>query len=414
MNTSASSRPVHRNGLIKALTYMMFMMFAMTTDAVGKIIPEVMKQFDLSMTAAGLLHYAPMIAVALAGILLGFVADRLGRKTTIVLGLSLFAFASYMFLTGNSFAFFLSLMVISGLSIGVFKTGALALIGDISTSTRAHTSTMNAVEGFFGVGSIIGPFVVTYLLSRGVAWKWLYVVAGTLCVALITIAVMVKYPETRKSSVEPVNLKGTLAMLRDPFALGFSLAAFLYVAVESAVYVWMPTLLQHYEGNLVLLSTYSLTIFFILRAGGRFLGTWLMARFNWAMVLSLFSLAIFGCFVGSFAGGKDLAVLLLPLSGLFMSVIYPTINSKGISCFPKIKHGSIAGIILFFTAAGAALGPLSMGAVSDLFGHEMKNGFILATLYAGIFLLGAVLNLAFSPSKTRLESLEMSEYQDPG
>ncbi len=37
---------------IKALTFVMFMMFAMTTDSVGVIIPEIIKQFSLSMTAA--------------------------------------------------------------------------------------------------------------------------------------------------------------------------------------------------------------------------------------------------------------------------------------------------------------------------------------------------------------------------
>jgi fucose permease len=371
-----------------------------------------MKQFDLSMTAAGMLHYAPMVAIALAGIFLGFIADRLGRKLTIVMGLALFALNSFLFLAGHTFAFFLSLMVILGLSIGIFKTGALALIGDISRSTRAHTSIMNAVEGFFGVGAIIGPFIVTYLLSRGVDWKWLYVVAGGLCVVLILIALSVKYPDTRKSSDEAINLRGTLRMLKDPFALGFSLAAFLYVAIESAVYVWMPTLLQNYDGSLVLLSTYSLTIFFVLRAAGRFLGTWIMARFNWTVVLSLFGLAIFLCFAGSLTGSMDFSVVLLPLSGLFMSVIYPTINSKGISCFPKIHHGSISGIILFFTAAGAALGPLAMGAVSDLFGHEMRYGFILATIFAGIFFTGALLNMFFNPSRSRLSDLEKTEYQE--
>ena len=34
------------------------------------------------------------------------------------------------------------------------------------------------------------------------------------------------------------------------------------------------------------------------------------------------------------------AILLLPLSGLFMSVLYPTLNSKGISCFRKPEHGA--------------------------------------------------------------------------
>ncbi len=397
--------------LIKWLTFLMFTMFAMTTDAVGVIIPEVMKQFDLSMTAAGLMHYAPMIAIALAGILLGFLADKLGRKRTIIIGLALFALNSYLFIVGNTFAFFLSLMVISGLAIGVFKTAALALIGDITKSTSEHTSTMNAVEGFFGVGAIVGPFIVSYLLSKGIDWKWLYVVAATLCIVLILIALLVKYPTTQKTTEDPINLKGTLTMMKDPYAIGFSMGAFLYVAVECAIYVWMPTLIADYNGNFVYIATYSLSIFFILRAAGRFIGAWLMAHFNWALILTIFSLLILSCFLGSVIVGIKAAVVLLPLSGLFMSVIYPTINSKGISCFPKAKHGSVAGVILFFTAAGAALGPLAMGAVSDLFGKDAKYGFILATIFAAILAIGTILNLIFNPAEKRLDELNSSEYQ---
>ena len=61
--------------------------------------------------------------------------------------------------------------------------------------------------------------------------------------------------------------------------------------------------------------------------------------------------------MGSVAFGTEAAVFLLPLSGLFMSVLYPTINSKGISCFQKSQHGAVAGVILFFTCGGAAVGP---------------------------------------------------------
>ena len=59
------------------------------------------------------------------------------------------------------------------------------------------------------------------------------------------------------------------------------------------------------------------------------------------------------CVLGSLAGGPALAAWLLPLSGLFMSIIYPTLNSKGISCFPRARHGAAAGVILFFTATAA-------------------------------------------------------------
>lgn len=326
-------------GLIKWLTFFMFMMFAMTTDSVGLIIPQVIKEFQLGMTAAGAFHYASMSGIALAGLFLGFLADKLGRKRTIMLGLTLFAANSFLFAAGQHFGFFVGLLFFSGLAIGIFKTGALALIGDISTSTKSHTATMNTVEGFFGLGAIIGPAIVAQLLAQGSSWKWLYVIAGLLCSALLITAMFIRYP-ARTQAAETVNLRATIGLMRNPYALAFSLGAMLYVGVEAAIYVWMPTLLLDYKGPAILLATYALSIFFILRAAGRFLGAWLLGRFNWTTVLVLASGAILICFAAASLGGIKLGVYTLPASGLFMSVIYPTLNSKGISCFKKAQHGA--------------------------------------------------------------------------
>jgi fucose permease len=402
-------KPSANTFIIKSLTFMMFMMFAMTTDSVGVIIPEVIKAFHLSMTAGGAFHYATMSAIAVAAITLGFLADLLGRKKTIVFGLILFALNSYLFSVANSFSAFVLLLVVSGAAIGIFKTGALALIGDISQSTQDHTSTMNLVEGFFGVGAIIGPAIVARLLAGGVSWKWLYVIAGTICVLLIITASLVRYPRTMKTSTEHINLARTFHLLKNPYALGFSLACFLYVAVECAVYVWLPTYLGSNRPSSVFMATYVVSIFFILRAAGRFLGAWVTERWHWTTVLVVFSGAILICFLGAMFGGADATVYLLALSGLFMSVIYPTLNSKGISCFPKAEHGAIAGVILFFTCGGAALGPLGMGAVSDLFGG-LRAGFVLATALAALLFLGLLYNWAADPTRALLQQSDATEY----
>jgi fucose permease len=267
---------------------------------------------------------------------------------------------------------------------------------------------MNTAEGFFGVGAIIGPAILARVLAAGLSWKWLYVIAGALCVALIVLAVLVRYPEAAKPSGER-GFTGTGRAMRNPYVLAFSAGAFLYVGVEAAVYVWMPTLLTGYTGSASALAAYSISIFFFLRAAGRFLGAWLLTRFQWQAVLALVSGSILICFALSAAGGVSWAMYLLPFSGLFMSVVYPTINSKGISCVPKSDHGAAAGVILFFTCASAVLAPMAIGAVGDAMGH-IAYGFWLATGFATLLFLSLLLNWLLNPTQVLLEHLDVTEY----
>ncbi len=406
MTTTA---PAERNvQLIKWLTCLMFLMFAMTTDAVGTVIPRVIEEYRLSMTAASAFHWVTMAAIALGAILLGFLADRIGRKITILLGLLLYGIGSLLFAFGNTFGFFVALLAISGVGIAVFKIGAIALIGDISTSAKQHTATMNLAEGFFGVGAMIGPAIVTALLTAGLSWKYLYVTASIMCAVLMIIALGVRYPTMKAATDEPINLARTLRMMKNPYALGFSLLIMLYVATEVAIYVWMPTLLKDYSGPAAHIVAYALTTFFVLRAAGRFLGVWMLSHFRWSTVLMWFGFAIFACFAGSLIGGRDVAAWLLPLSGLFMSVMYPTINSKGISCFEKSEHGAVAGVILFFTAAAAAASPPAMGFISDQYG-DIRYGFVLATAFAALLALGLFYNWWRDPAAARLQALDQQQ-----
>ena len=395
---------------IKGLTYVMFAMFAMTTDSVGLIIPEVIRTFGLSLTAAGAFQYATMGGIAVAGLFLGQLADRFGRRPVLVAGLTLFAASSFAFLAGDTFLFFTLLMGLSGVAIAVFKTAALALIGDISSSTVQHTAIMNTAEAFFGIGSIVGPAILARLLGAGVAWQWLYVLAGGICVLLIVTALQIEYPQSARTASPPRGgMSGSVAAMKNRYVLAFSTGIFLYVAVEAAIYVWMPTWLAPPGTPVSWLVAYSLSIFFLLRATGRFLGAWMLSRFEWQAVAALFSGAILVSFAASVLMGVAWAVYLLPLSGLFMSVIYPTLNSKGISCVPKAEHGAAAGVILFFTCVSAVVAPLAMGAVGDAMGH-ISYAFGLAAAFSALLFVGLLLNWIFDPTRAVLERLNRSEY----
>ena len=392
----------------------MFFMFAMTTDAVGEIIKIVKTEMALSNTEASLFHAATMLGIALSGMFLGFLADRFGRKSTIIMGLALYGIASAFFIASTELRVYVGLLFVSGLAIGIFKTAILALIGDVATSTGDHTRRMNANEGFFALGAIVGPLLVVTLDKQGLSWTWLFLIAAAMCALMVFAAATTEYPQTKKTQgAEQASLLSSLSLMGNKYAMGFSLAIALYVACEVAIFVWAPTLFADYQGGefATWFALYAVTIFFVLRAAGRFLAVWLLNFIDWKIMLLLFTGAISACFVGSAALGKDIAVFLLPLSGLFMSMIYPTINSKGISCLPKSKHGAVAGLILFFTAVSAAFAPMLMGLVSDQFGGgDLQVGFYLAAAFSVALFAFALYNLAADPAGQALAKADQSDY----
>lgn len=395
--------------LLKALVFLMFAMFAMTTDSVGTVIPEVIREFGLGMTAGGSFQYATMSGIGLSAIALGFLADRIGRKPTILIGLALFGLGSALFAAGHDFLFFTLLLFVSGLGIGIFKAGALALIGDLTRSTREHAATMNLVEGFFGVGAIVGPALVAALLQSGASWKWVYLVAAMLCGLLVLGTLVARFPRPIAAPAERPAAGEAIRLVGDPTALFFAAALMLYVAAEAAIYVWAPTYLADYRGEWAWLALYAVSVFFVLRAGGRFVGVWLLGRFEWGTVLAICSAAMALLFWVAVLGGRGAAIFALPATGLFMSVLYPTINSTGISCFDKARHGAVAGLLLFFTCLSAVLAPLAMAALAEALGDTRWSivlGAIFATGLAGL----TGWNLVARPFAARLAARNRADY----
>jgi fucose permease len=172
---------------------------------------------------------------------------------------------------------------------------------------------MNTVEGSLALGRLSGA-VLAYLIRQGISWQWLYVLPGACVLSLLT-ALRVRYPDAPSRQAKTPD--GVLwTVLKNKFVLMFSLGAFLYVAVKAAIYVdadCSRAIRDRPAG-----SWHSISIFFALRAMGRFLGAWMLHPSPGYRAL-LCSGAILACFVASIAGRHRAAVYCLPLSGLFMS-----------------------------------------------------------------------------------------------
>lgn len=375
-----------RTAALPALACLAYALAALVSDAIGSIIPLAMADLGIGVQAAGALQYLPAAATAGMALLAIAGADRLGAGRTTLGGLLLFV-AGAAGMQGHPLPVgaVMALMVVCGVGISLFKLGTLALLGRLHWPPRRHGSLMNAVEGCYALGSIAAPWLVTALAAAGWGWRALYMVGGS--VGLVLLLGFLPYRE--RSSVPPLpavvpaaDAAQVASVLRQPLAWWFAGLLGVYVVVELTVCVWMPSYLLGL-GATPAAAAWALTLFFALRAAGRFAGIAVLRRWRWPPLLAGCAVLALASLLAGSLGGLQLALWVLPASGLFLAVLYPTLNSHLLSRFPATRQASVAGLATFCSATGAALGSWTIATASEASG-DLRSGLLIGTLLAAV------------------------------
>ena len=117
----------------------------------------------VSATEVGILFTVGGLVVVVLGIPMGMFADRMGKKSAMILGLLLAAVAMTGMAFVKSFFWLLVFVIIRGISMALFNPAALGLLSDSVPLDRQST-----VMGFYGgvcentgviAGSALGGFI---------------------------------------------------------------------------------------------------------------------------------------------------------------------------------------------------------------------------------------------------------------
>jgi AAHS family benzoate transporter-like MFS transporter len=155
-------------------------MLAMTFDGYdinvfGITVPLLMKDFRINAAVIGLMSSAGMGGMILGSIIFGMLADRIGRKNTIMIGTALFGLCTgSVGLTQTPLAF------------GIFRfLAGVALAGVIpnlitATSEYAPENRRSSFVTICTIGITLGTFLATYLgivLLGNYSWRIMFYVA---------------------------------------------------------------------------------------------------------------------------------------------------------------------------------------------------------------------------------------------
>jgi len=132
---------------------------------------------------------------------------------------------------------------------------------------------------------------------------------------------------------------------------------------------WLVTFLQDLRGATVKASSQALSLFFAAIMLGRLFGGFFVHRIGYLRSILFAAIGGATCLaIGIFAPSQT--TLFLPLTGLFFSIIFPTITAA-VSDKHTENVNSILGVLFTFAGIGALLGPWLVGWGSDLFGLQI-------------------------------------------
>lgn len=230
--------------LLVWLSFLAFISLGLPDGLLGVSWPSMRRDFGVPLDALGLLA-----AFSTAGYLTAsFLSGRIVRVLPLGTVLALSTLAAAVSLLGFALTPFWPLLLALGFLAGL---GGGAIDAGLNAYGAAHFSarTLNWLHAFFGVGTTLGPLIVTGVLNSGNIWRWSYVVVGSvqLLLALTFFMTRQRWADAGQSGEEahaaPVPAARTRDTLRRPVVWLGMLTFFLYTGVEFATAQWSYSLL---------------------------------------------------------------------------------------------------------------------------------------------------------------------------
>jgi fucose permease len=356
--------------------FLAFFVFGLTDNLKGPTLPAMMQEMNITYGTGGNIFFGQYLGFLIATLFTGLLADRFGLKAVILLAGVFLLIGVGGYSTFHSTWLLAASIFLLGLGLGGMELGPNALI--VSVHPERKGLFLNLMSVFHGMGSMIAPFAAGWLLVQNVSWRTIYRWESLFILAFFVYFVFLRFPQKEAQPHEALDFKQLSRVAFQPSLIWFYISIALYVAVEIGIASWMVTFLQNEHALSVKASTTSLTIFFGTLMLGRFIGGFIVHRIGYLRSILFAAVGSVLCIAIGLFGPASLSFF-LPLTGLFFSIIFPTITAA-VSDIHTENANSILGMLFTCAGLGGLVGPWIIGWASDAFGLQL--GFSVNLIFA--------------------------------
>ncbi len=361
-------------------SFFAFFVFGFSDNLKGATIPAFLRDLDFSYSVGGSVLLGIYIGFLIATLLTGILADLAGKKTVLIIAAVCLALGILGFSSFSTFWPLALSMLVLGLGLGAIELGANNMIVDLHSAQKAKY--LNLMSVLHGLGSMTAPLYAGFLLANEFSWRQVYQGALALVAVMLVYTLLAKYPRETIQKSESISFSKLMKTAFSGYTIWYYFLIAIYVSTELGIGSWIVEFLQTQKGLDVSLSTQMLSLYFGLMMVGRFIGSFFVDRIGYLRIMLMVSLAAFVSIAVGVFGPPEL-FFLLPVSGLFLSIIFPTITAA-VSDQHVANQGAILGLLFTFAGLGGMLGPWLVGVASDLLGLQI--GFSATLLFCALMI----------------------------
>ncbi|MGN0675435.1 MAG: MFS transporter [Oscillospiraceae bacterium] len=349
--------------LLLAVIYLAFISLGLPDSLLGAAWPTIRSEFNVPLSYMG---FASMIisgGTIISGLMSERITKKFGTRAVTIVSVFLTAIALFGFSTTTEFY----QMCLWGIPYGL---GAGAIDAALNNYVALHYNSrhMSWLHCFWGVGTIISPYIMSYALTH-TAWTNGYRIVsylqfGIAAVLLLTLPLwkINKSAAADKGNTKILGIKGALKIKGVPYLLIGFLS---YCAAEATTMLWASSYLEGTRGASKDEAAAFGSLFFIGITAGRFLSGFISDKLGDNKMIRIgVGIALLGVVLITFPI-KITSVIGFIIIGLGCAPVYPCIIHSTPRNFGAENSQGIIGIQMASAYVGSTFMPPIFGLVAN-------------------------------------------------
>ncbi len=367
--------------LLLAVIYLSFISLGLPDALLGSAWPSIYPQFDVPVSYAGLLSMIISFGTIVSSLQSDRLIRRLGTGKVTAISVAITAAALFGFSVSRSF-WMLCLWAIP------YGLGAGSVDASLNNYVALHYKSrhMSWLHCMWGVGASAGPYIMGFVLERGMGWNNGYriisVVQAVLTAVLLFSLPLWKKGGERGGDRQPAGRALSLGeIFRIPGALQIIACFFCYCALEQTTGLWASSYMTLYRGISAETAASFTGMFYIGITAGRALSGFITMRFSDTQMIRMGQAVIgAGVLTMLLPFGKSPLLIGLVLIGLGCAPIYPCIIHSTPSLFGADRSQAIIGVQMASAYVGSCLMPPLFGLLARAVSVSLFPWYLLAVL----------------------------------